>query len=104
MTTSTENEPGTAEQAVPEMDVWREQVIAIETPEDMYCFLIDIRHHYAADPHFYCDNDLGGTLVAIASAFLGEMDGTRLREVAVSVLTALSWNGEEIAISAAAPS
>jgi hypothetical protein len=94
MTTSSSE----TERAVPEMDAWRMQVKAIETPEDMMLFLHDLGDHAADDRGLYCFEDRAGALAAMALGFAGDQSGEHLREVAVALLVALSWDGESIDI------
>lgn len=86
----------TDDTVAPEMDLWRERVKDIETPRDMIIFLHDLRDHSIWDPAFYCFEDRDGIFGAIGIAFAGDQGAEHLREVAVALLVALSWDGEPI--------
>ena len=96
MTSSSTNKTAATEQVGPEMDLWSERVKAIETPEDMTTFLQDLGEHATDDPDLYCFDDRDGIFGAMGFAFAGNQSGKHLREVAVALLVAISWDGEPI--------
>ena len=96
MTTSSTSETGTTEPVIPKMDIWRERVKAIETTKDMLLFLHDLSEHATDERDFYCFEDRDGIFGAIGIAFAGDQGAEHLREVAVALLVALSWDGEPI--------
>ena len=96
MTTSSTSETGTTEPVIPKMDIWRERVKAIETTKDMLLFLHDLSEHATDERDFYCFEDRDGIFGAMCGAVAVGDNTEDLREVAVALLVALSWDGEAI--------
>mgnify|MGYP007046922748 CR=1 FL=1 len=96
MTTSSTSDTGTTEPVAPELDIWRERVKAIETTKDMLLFIHDLSEHATDERDFYWFEDRDGIFGAMCGAVAAGDNAEDLREVAVALLVALSWDGEAI--------
>ena len=82
----------------PQMSRWRDQVAAIKTFQDFKDLLGGISMDIVHSPDDYNPNNLSCVLCCMQGAIGPCVTARQLRESAVNLLFALSWDGEELQI------